>query len=391
MNEIMNKVRHLIVCLLLMVGSLPAMQSVSAIDPNDYPESRELLLGQVRVRVVPRAEWVVTAPQTGMMDLLIEPGFQSLSRNTPIAVLDRERIELEEALLAIESQLMDTSRRTDWVARRIQALEQAENSLAKAEAELQLVTRLKSDPVQAASFLPASGERAEEQRAEDLKRMRERAEYRIHTLRLHLEHLRDAQLESLEWQEQLLKLEQRMQVVARNRTAAELIMPFAGELEPLLPLRADEKQVPVRAGMDLFRIRDMSELFADAVVTAPEWRHQNTQQLFLRMRSGLHPFEGRFHSQRVEVSQRDEELIYRFKMQGEVNWMRGLTGGIQTADLMLNLSQNARIVPKLDVIRAATEAYRRGRYPGAVHAAMPGWRLLAIGEANLAIIPQEVN
>lgn len=358
-----------------------------ALTAEDYPIAMEVVLGHVRAEVAARREGVISAPSSGLLELFVEPRSQELDKGVRVAELDREGREIEAQLLATERRLLETRERTDWESQRLDRVQRTESQLSQARSELAFLRRLKENPKQAGAFnlVDRASNPEEDDPGALMDSLIKRAKDRIDALEDHLRNLRDPELGKLAWEEQKLRLRQKELALKARRRRSELVMPFTGELTLLVPVSGDERVFPVDAGQDLFRIRDLTEIFAHVPLENTRWRFLERSRLRVIVGQGRNAVPGMYHHDRVRTLNGKDVKVYSFLLPPGSRAARAYIGGTVTGTLRMVLKAPARLVPKLDIIRAAPDGFRSGGYEGAVAAAFPGYELVVAGEESVAI------
>jgi hypothetical protein len=92
-----------------------------------------------------------------------------------------------------------------------------------------------------------------------------------------------------------------------------------------------------------------------------------------------------YHHDRVRTLNGKDVKVYSFLLPQGSRAARAYIGGTVTGTLRMVLRAPARLVPKLDIIRAAPDGFRSGGYERAVAVAFPGYELVVAGEESVAI------
>jgi hypothetical protein len=186
-----------------------------------------------------------------------------------------------------------------------------------------------------------------------------------------------------------LKLQAQELDFARRLQEFRLVMPFEGELALVPPPPPAGKPLRVPLGADLALRRDFSAIQASVPIRRTEWRVVDPARLQLRYaHRGRGGIAATFHRSLLQEVQGREELLYVFLFpDAQRDAARPLAGGQVAMQLVLRLDETARIIPKIDLILAAPAAFRDEGWEAGVAAALPGARLLALGETHLAVAP----
>jgi hypothetical protein len=122
-------------------------------------------------------------------------------------------------------------------------------------------------------------------------------------------------------------------------------------------------------------------------IRRPEWRVVDPSRLQLRYSvRGRPPLAATFQRSVLQENLGRDELVYIFQFaDAHRAAARPLAGGQVALQLVLQLNEPVRIIPKIDLMLAAPAAFRDQGWEAGAAAALPGARLLAIGETHLAL------
>lgn len=378
------RLRRLLLSLVIGHWSL-IISSAAPLDPARYPLSSELVLAELPADVQPIRSVRVKSPTDGLLTLRLPPPGQRLPEGAIWGEFDPERLQLEGDALALARALFEEKERPKL------DLDLARNAteLAERRAELRrqtdMLAKIATDPALAELYAAETTSSAGGPEIAALATRLDQQLQLIDQLLLYVGTPRETELErrSLE-----LKLQAQELDFARRLREFRLVMPFAAELTLIPPPPADGGPLRVPLGADLALLRDFSAIQARVPLRRAEWRTLDPARLQLRHsprgRPGLvATFE---RSLLQEISGR-EELLYIFQFpESSRSAARSLSGGQVAMQLVLRLDEPARIIPKIDLILAAPAAFRDEGWEAGVAAALPGARLLALGETHLAVV-----
>ena len=108
--------------------------------------------------------------------------------------------------------------------------------------------------------------------------------------------------------------------------------------------------------------------------------------------SSIYNSSSKQNSQKIEKVQNREELAYYFEFPHEKSTEAArLIGANNQCDLWADLSEAARIVPKLAVILHQPDAFQSRNWNSGVASTFPGARLLLEGQTDLAIVVSQTE
>jgi hypothetical protein len=167
-------------------------------------------------------------------------------------------------------------------------------------------------------------------------------------------------------------------------------MPFDGKLTISIPISQGVTNYPVNLGQELAVARDVSAVRARVVMENAAWSGIPTDRLRLVVTTGGRALEAFFIYQKIEKVQNREESAYYFEFPHEKSSEAArLIGANNQCDLWADLSEPARIVPKLAVILHQPDAFQSRNWSSGVSSTFPGARLLLEGQTDLAIVVSE--
>ncbi|CAM2986457.1 hypothetical protein [Rariglobus hedericola] len=367
-------------------------------DVSRYPTASELVLAQLPADVHPIRSVRVKSPTEGLLTLHLPAAGTRLPEGTIWGEFDPERLQLESEAVALARTLL-TEKETPKLRLDL-ARTAAELAERRAELERQagMLTRIAEDPTLAElyaseSLMTAPGESKPPAKSalgtQEITALATRLRTQLALIDDVLLYAGTPRENELEQRALELKLKAQEIEVAQRLGEFRLALPFDGEVSLIPPPPANGKPLRVPLGADLALIQDFSAIQARVPIRRTEWRVIDPSQLQLRYAGrGRKPLTSSFQRSLVQETSGREELVYVFQFP-EIHRAaaRPLTGGQVMMQLVLNLNEPARIIPKIDLILAAPAAFRDAGWEAGVAAVIPGARLLALGETHLAISP----
>ncbi|MDB6023544.1 MAG: hypothetical protein JWQ04_3401, partial [Pedosphaera sp.] len=186
-----------------------------------------------------------------------------------------------------------------------------------------------------------------------------------------------------------MELERRQLEFDRRRAQARFTMPFAGQWIASLQLAEGVTEYPVSAGQELAVVRDLKTILLRTPLAEVAWSGLPTDKLtaVVQLSDGSH-LEAPFAFKKLEKVQVREEIFYYFQFPFEESAAAAqLVGTSPSCELWLELSQPARIVPKLALVLHEPNAFQNRHWNEALTQLFPGSQVLVEGQTELAILP----
>ena len=176
-----------------------------------------------------------------------------------------------------------------------------------------------------------------------------------------------------------------------KRSQYEMRMPFSGELVCNLELHEGNKSYPVGSGQLIGIARKNDALTCEVRMQDSRWLAMPPEALFLRLRlANGTELKLLYAGRRIREEMRVEVLNYVFTVPSSaVPMLRRNIDSVIAADLSLQLDRPARIVPKVVLLTAHSQAFSTADWVGGVSAIWPGATAVAAGTSAVAIDPDE--
>lgn len=350
---------------------------------NDYPAARELLLAQLPARVQPRQMAVARAPAAGQLVLLdAARGEATLPAGTAWA-----RIEIpggaDEACELTKLRQRLAERRDHYTRFEVPAaLARLDREITDAEETLSLARFAEKspdlfrgddaplDPQLRPALTPAQAEAR-------LERLREQRTLLAAGDRA----AEPADLFALQTQ-----LDQRERALQLRDEQLTLTAPFAGQLRLAQP----DSPRPVETGEIVATLADASALEVRVPATLPLLHSVAPETLHAVLTlPGGGVATAAFAGSTVEMQGPALVTVFRFQLPAGSTPAAGLpTAGVELPVLVFaRLPREARIVPKLDLVRHDAAGVLRDGWRAGLPRLLPGAELLAEGRQALALQP----
>ena len=188
-------------------------------------------------------------------------------------------------------------------------LAQYKKSLLRVDAEIKLTSRFLNEPEFYKQVYP--NEESDVPQPTDLNRTisdLKASKMRIEKMMTYLESGKFEELELAEIEKQMQS--KRMQFEKREKEVL-LTVPFDGEVQILFPYIEGESNF-VSAGIEIARLRDLNQIFADAPILNSKLRLIPKNSLELEVMGSDGPLIGRYRESLQMIGSGVPKLIYRF-------------------------------------------------------------------------------
>lgn len=350
-----------------------------------YPPLKRMRVAQLPCQLQPRSTITVMSPISGLLRIYAPSPQADLSANFLWAEFEPEILAQDELVLKESLKKLDDLEQVQWeieYPRKKRALEQ---QLKDAEIQYKRVELLDKDPGLAQSYLGVGKKSTNYLRPETLEIARETYEL----LQRQMKYLEETNFAALgfDLSSQRTDWKRRELDFLRRRQQSRFEMPFNGRLTVSIPISEGVTNYPVNQGQELAVARDTSSVRARVVMENAAWTGIPPERLRVVVTTGGRSLEAHFIYQKIEKVQNREESAYYFEFPREKSAEAArLIGANNQCDLWADLTEPARIVPKLAVILHQPDAFQNRNWSTALSAAFPGARLLLEGQTDLALV-----
>jgi hypothetical protein len=176
--------------------------------------------------------------------------------------------------------------------------------------------------------------------------------------------------------------------LAAKKTSHELRAPFAGELVWNLSSARSEPDHDVAAGELVAVIRQTDSIECEVRMQDSRWLVLPTESLALSLRSPGGPrVLAPFFRSRLREEQQQDVIYYEFQIpQAGAAEFKSSGNALLPGEILEVLTREARIVPKIELLRAYPDAFGRADWEGGVQRIWPGANVQAQGNALVAIL-----
>lgn len=355
---------------------------------ESYPEMRRMRVASLPCQLQPKSTITVLSPISGMLRVYVESPQAHLPADQLWAEFEPEIFAQEEQTLKEQLARLDDLEKLQWQIEYPRKKMALMDQIEAADRELK-VLRLLSTKTNLTTF--NIGTNGSTLRPEALAK----AEENMRLLQQSLTYVESTNFAALgfdpsgqrtDWKRRQLDFEQR-------RRQSRFEMPFDGKLTFSIPISEGVTNCRVNVGQEIAVARDVSLVRVRVAMENIAWTGIAPEKLEAVVRSAGQSFQARFAFQKIEKIQNREESAYYFEFPPEKAAAAArLIGANVTCELWTDLSQPARIVPKLAMVLHHPDAFQNRDWGAAIGSIFPGSRLLIEGQTDLAVIvPKEIK
>lgn len=363
-----------------------SFSAAGELDLTKYPKSSEIAYGGAVAQVHPNDYVKLKAPITGSLQIKLGNG--TYEKGAIWAEFEPEKIALEREVMELSKSLHKLKEEPIAKLEISDARAGLQRRMDELSGNLAMLDEINAEPELASFYLgEKKGNSAKSLAA--VQQMRTNLKTQMKALKEALEFVGTPEQERVELRLAQLQLERKEADLDRREQDSKLKLPFNGELKYLATLPKDpEEPLMLMSGDEIAEIADYSRLVADINVDRTSIRHLPTSSLVLTFpRQTGPPLRATYQMKKMTESAGKSTLIYVFEFSpNEAPSARSLVGGRVTADLILKLSTEAILVPKLDLVRSAPEVFKEKGWWVGVEVAFPGYRTISVGQTQVAIV-----
>lgn len=366
--------------------ALPPAQSQSAPQQLDsFPESEQLLLASLHIRLEPNRLLTVRAPNSGRLHLQIDQPVTDVEQDFVWGVLEPEALQTEEESLELWREQLETRQEMETnLELPLQRL-QIEKKLDEATRTLKMWEMYQKDgdrgrrSMELLGVDPGSGNPAEI----------ERLKWEVELLKTQLQYLQSERpVSDVELQSRKIEWEQRRLDFLKRREQSQINAPFSGELRLLIRPQANRKEIWVQSGDDIALLRDLSSAVLRLKPDDFPWAGAPFQDLILKVRvPGMPEVEAVPVREEIDASSTRQERIWVFELKTESIPVEELPlGAPVSVYLIQKLPSVSRIIPKTTLLFSTQST--ADNWADILRSVYPEGNLIAAGQTEVAI---EIN
>lgn len=353
-----------------------------------YPAVEKMRLATLPCQVLPRTSLTINAPVSGQLRLYIERPQTNLPAGFLWAEFEPKSLNMEASELAEAKDKIEERERLFNEIELPKEKIKLNKEIAEATKQVTILSMLATNPELAQLAINANGLTREgllkagslQQAREELALMQQNLKFLSATNSAAFGI--DLQGARMEWERRQLEFD-------RRQAQSRFTMPFAGQLIASLQLADGVTEYPVSAGQELAVVRNLNSILLKVPLEDVSWSGLPTGKLtaVVYRPDGTH-LEAPFAFKKLERFQLREEVFYYFQFPAEESASAALLMGTSpTCELWLELSQPARIVPKLTLVLREPDAFQNRHWNEGIARILPGSQVLVEGQTDLAILP----
>ncbi len=388
-----SRLALLLACVVLVGGcspkpTAPAPTSQSRWSWDSYPSVEKMRLASLPCQIQPRTSLTIHAPIAGQLRLYIDRAQTNLPADFLWAEFEPKSLKMEADELAEAKDKIEERERLFDDVELPKEIIKLNKEIAEAGKQIAILSLLATNAELAQLAINASGlnkdgvlQAGTLQQAKDELALLQRNLKFLSTTNSAVLGI-DLQGARMEWERRQLEFD-------RREAQSRFKMPFPGQLIATLPLTEGVNEYPVSAGQELAVVRNLNSILLKVPLEDVSWSGLPTAKLtaVLCQPDGSR-LEAPFAFKKLEQFQMREEIFYYFQFPPEEAASAALLlGTAPTCELWLELSQPARIVPKLALVLHEPAAFQNRHWNEGLTQILPGAQVLVEGQTDLAILP----
>jgi hypothetical protein len=383
-----------LLCLLSVCGcsekteKTPSAPTTAAWSWEPYPAAEKMRLATLPCQILPRTSLTINAPVSGQLRLYVDRPQTNLPGGFLWAEFEPKALNLESAELSeARSRIAERERLFERIELPKEQIK-LNKDISAMKKEVMLLEMLSTNAELARAAINAAGlDRDGALKAGSLEDARKELALMEENLKF-LASTNSAVI-GFDIEGAQMELEKRQLEFDRRQSQSRFTMPFAGQWISSLQLADGVMEYPVSAGQELAVVRDLHSILLRVPLEDVSWSGLPTAKLtaVVPLADGTH-LEAAFAYKKLEKFQLREEVFYYFQFPFEESANAALLVGTSpTCELWLELSQPARIVPKLALVLHGPDAFQNRRWSDGLAQLFPGSQLLVEGQTELAVLP----
>lgn len=387
-------VAAIVACSLVLVGGCSPKPQVSATTSQTnwswatYPTVEKMRLASLPCQILPRTSLAIHSPIAGQLRLYIDRPQTNLPADFLWAEFEPKSLKMEaDELAEAKSKIDERERLFDDIELPKEKIK-LNKEIAEAKKDVAILSLLATNAELARLAINAAGLNKDGTlQSETLDQAKEELDL-LHRNMKFLSTTNSAVM-GIDLQGARMEWERRQLEFDRRESQSRFKMPFAGQLIATLPLTEGVKEYPVSAGQELAVIRNLNTILLKVPLEDVSWSGLPTAKLTaVLFQSDGSRLEASFAFKKLEEFQLREEIFYYFQFPPEESAAAALLLGTSpTCELWLELSQPARIVPKLALVLHEPTAFQNRHWNEGLSHILPGAQVLVEGQTDLAILP----
>ncbi len=353
-----------------------------------YPPVEKMRLATLPAQVLPKTTLTINAPISGQLRLYIDRPQTNLPAGYVWGEFEPKSLEMEAAELAETRKKIQEHERLYTEIELPKERIKLRREISEAKKQVALLGMLAANPELAqvavnAAALDKDGALKSgtlDEAREELSLMEENLKFLSGT---------NTAVLGVDLEAASIELERRQLEFDRRQAQSRFKMPFTGQLIASLQLAQGATEYPVTAGQELAVVRDLSGILLRIPLEDVSWSSLPTEKLtaMVHLSDGTQ-LEAPFAYKKLERSALREEVFYYFQFPPEESAGAALLVGTDpVCELWLELSQRARIVPKLALVLREPGAFQNRHWNEGLAQILPGAQVLVEGQTDLAILP----
>lgn len=353
-----------------------------------YPPVEKMRLATLPCQVLPKTSLTINAPVSGQLRLYVDRPQTNLAAGFLWGEFEPKALNLEAAELAeARARIAERERMFEKIDLPKEEIK-LRREIAALKKQITLMEMLSTNAELAREAINAAGlDRDGALKAGSLDDTRKE----LALMQENLKFLSESNTASMgfDLEGARMELDRRQLEFDRRQTQSRFKMPFAGQWIASIQLADGVTEYPVSAGQELAVVRDLHAILLRVPLEDVSWSGLPAAKMtaVVPLADGTH-LEAAFAFKKLEKYQLRDEVFYYFQFPFEESaTAASLVGTSPTCELWMDLSQPARIVPKLALVLQQPEAFQNRRWNEGLSQLFPGSQVLVEGQTELAILP----
>ena len=357
---------------------------------ENYPPVTRMRVATLPCQLLPKSTITMMSPLVGALRVYVTAPQTNLSAGHLWAEFEPEIFAAEQTALKDAEKKLQDQEKLQWEVEYPRKKMQLEQQIEEAQRQVNYVKLLTTNTNMAKAAFGFGGQ-SNLLRPDAL----DKAETNLRLMKQSMTYLESTNFAAVgidlagartEWERRNLEFK-------KQRAQSRFEMPFGGRLTVSLPLTEGVVNYPVNAGQELGVARDLSSVRVRVVVENAAWSGLAPEKLRAMITSGGEMLEAKFAYQKIERVQNREEPAYYFEFPAEkAATAARLIGANVACDLMIDLPEPVRVVPKFALVLHEPGAYQNRSWAVALANSFPGARLVVEGQTDLGLVlPKEMK
>jgi len=354
----LHQMLYIMLLSLLLVGQSTAKEISLNSQPLKYEKASVIQIGKISAKVEANKEYTLVPKTAGLLELEISPIPQKLKAGTVIGGMNLERLKLEERLLRLKREKLDTKEVIEKKMQQTSKVEQLTQKLEKNDLRLSLLDKIFEQPEVYANLLN------EELSLEDLREEQAHLQKDSEEVRILLDTIKSAEYSQMEEDELRINHQLRELQFDIQKRDSYFKMPFDGTIEFIYNYDTEAPNY-IDASQEIAVLRDYSQIFAHATLTDGRWRDYDETKLRLSFEGSRMNNEARYtrHYSAEKSGKTDQVYVFGFDPK-QSSLLQRYVGSTQESQVVHLLPENSYLLSKYELVAADVATFQTEGWKG---------------------------